>query len=502
MKKKWCEIIDSVSFSLIVLLFSYFFIAIGSIESANEIVSKSLLILLRIGIYLKKAFPLFLALNYIGSNKKDIIPFIGTIICYILLNIITMVLSSTMYDPSFYKDVFGLALDEKRMPLNLGLFGSILIIIIVNFSYKLAKKRYNYGILNFLSNDAWFFIVSILLTIITGIFTSFSYGFFADIISRIMNFISTNSSNPVAMYCYGVFYKIMELFQMDSVLHNNFLFGSLGGSWINSQGNTVLGDIAIWTAQVAEDSIAVTTGRYTTGFYIINIFVIPSLIIAILMNINDKIEISKKFVLAFISIIITSFSGSTLPVEYYLLLTAPALLIIHIIFSGFVFLASQIQGLYLGTIALGTTNNFFLGNIVEFIHYYKIIDLNPIVTKLIINGVICFVICQIVVNVYYRCLAFDFLEKDQRKKDIYSIMLSLGGLSNIKKITSSSRWITVVLDDKNKFDGDKLLKDQAYKIVERYYGFIIFLGPSSPKICREIRKQMKDLNYCLKYRKK
>ena len=81
-------------------------------------------------------------------------------------------------------------------------------------------------------------------------------------------------------------------------------------------------------------------------------------------------------------------------------------------------------------------------------------------------------------------------------------MLSLGGLSNIKKITSSSRWITVVLDDKNKFDGDKLLKDQAYKIVERYYGFIIFLGPSSPKICREIRKQMKDLNYCLKYRKK
>ena len=41
MKKKWYEIIDSVSFSLIVLLFSYFFIAIGSIESANEIVSKS-----------------------------------------------------------------------------------------------------------------------------------------------------------------------------------------------------------------------------------------------------------------------------------------------------------------------------------------------------------------------------------------------------------------------------------------------------------------------------
>ena len=40
MKKKWYEIIDSVSFSLIVLLLSYFFIAIGSIESANEIVSK------------------------------------------------------------------------------------------------------------------------------------------------------------------------------------------------------------------------------------------------------------------------------------------------------------------------------------------------------------------------------------------------------------------------------------------------------------------------------
>ena len=144
MKKKWYEIIDSVSFSLIVLLFSYLFIAIGSIESANEFVSKSLLILLRIGIYLKKAFPLFLALNYIGSNKKDIIPFIGTIICYILLNIITMVLSSTMYDPSFYKDVFGLALDEKRMPLNLGLFGSILIIIIINFSYNTILLKINF----------------------------------------------------------------------------------------------------------------------------------------------------------------------------------------------------------------------------------------------------------------------------------------------------------------------------------------------------------------------
>ena len=88
MKKKWYEIIDSVSFSLIVLLFSYFFIAIGSIESANEIVSKSLLILLRIGIYLKKAFPLFLALNYIGSNKKDIIPFIG----YFLLKLFPLII--------------------------------------------------------------------------------------------------------------------------------------------------------------------------------------------------------------------------------------------------------------------------------------------------------------------------------------------------------------------------------------------------------------------------
>ncbi|MGN1398725.1 MAG: hypothetical protein ACI4WG_01840, partial [Erysipelotrichaceae bacterium] len=428
MKKKWYEIIDSVSFSLIVLLFSYFFIAIGSIEATNEIVSKSLLIILRIGIYLKKAFPLFLALNYVGSNKKDIIPFIGTIICYILLNIITMVLSSTMYDASFYKDVFGLALDEKRMPLNLGIFGSILVILIINFAYKVAKKRYNYGILNFISNDAWFFVVAVSLTIMAGIFVSFGYGYTADVITRIMNFISTNSSNPVAMYCYGVLYKIMEIAQMDSVIQNNFLFGSLGGSWINAQGNTVLGDVSIWTAQVAEENIALTTGRYTTGFYIINLFVVPSLIIAALVNIKDKIEFRKKSVLAFVAIVVTSFTGSTLPVEYYLLLTSPLLLIIHIILSGFVFLACQMQGLYLGSVVYGPTNSVFLGNLGEFIHYFRMIDLNSTVVKLIITGLISFVIYQVVTFIYYRYLAFDFLDREEKKKDLYSIVSALGGL--------------------------------------------------------------------------
>ncbi|MGN1398562.1 MAG: hypothetical protein ACI4WG_00970, partial [Erysipelotrichaceae bacterium] len=92
-------------------------------------------------------------------------------------------------------------------------------------------------------------------------------------------------------------------------------------------------------------------------------------------------------------------------------------------------------------------------------------------------------------------------DKEEKKKDLYSIVSALGGLNNIKKITSSARWITVVLDDKTKLDSKSLLEDRPYRIIERYYGFVIFCGPASSEICRKIRKQQKDLQVCYKFRK-
>lgn len=502
MKKKWYEILDSIRFAITVLLIGYLFIGIGNIQSKNEIIQKILLIFSTSGLLLKNLFPLVLTLNYVGSNKKDVIPFIGAFMCYILMNIITMILSKTTFSSEFYRNILGLAISDNMRPLNLGIVGSVAVIFTVDIAYDISRKRYNYGFLTFLDNDAWFFIVALIFTSLVSVGINYSYIYFVNVVNKLMEFISLNSTNPTALFIYGIFQRIGEMLHVDNIFKNNFLFGNLGGSWIDGKQVVYNGDINIWTAQMLSDSISAGTGKYTAGAYIINLFAAPSLIIGYYLNITDKIDRSRMLGMLLLGIMASVLTASPLPIEIVVFLTSPLLYAIHLILCGSIYMICSLLNICIGVMLSTSQATVTVGNIFEFIHYYSIVNLHPVLVKALIVGIVTFIIYQVVVFVYYHLLAQDFLDSEQGKIELKQFIDNLGGLTNIKKITSSSVAITVVLYDRDKLNVDGLLAGRAYKIIERYYGFIINYGSGSSTVCRKIRKEIKNYQDCLAYSKK
>lgn len=500
MKKKWYEILDSIRFAVTILLIGFLFMGIGNIPTQNETIQKVLLIFSSCGSLIKDLFPLGLTLNYIGTNKKDVIPFIGSALCYILLNVITMILSSPSYPSEFYRSLLGITTSNSLRPINLGIIASVVIIIIVNFSYDISRKRYNYGFLTFIDNDAWFLILALFLSSVAAIALSYGYIYFVNLTTKLMEFISQNNSNPTVLFIYGISEKLGEMLQVENIFKNNFLFGSLGGNWIDSNQTVYNGDINIWTAQLAAESLTVGTGKYTTATYIINLFAAPSLIIGYYLNITDKIDRSRMMGILLMGICCSVLTGSPLPIEIVIFLTSPLLYFIHVIFSGFIYMSCSILGIYIGTISNNIAHNILcIGTISEFIHYYSVVNLHQTILKALILGVIVFIIYQLVVFIYYHLLAQDFLDEQVGKIEVRQFIELLGGIDNIKKITSSSVAITVVLFDRDKINVEGLLSGRAYKVTERYYGFIIEYGAGSSSLCRKIRKRMQDYQDCLQY---
>ncbi len=508
MNNKWYRIIDSIKFSLGMLFIGFILMRIGSIVTKGEVISLIISLCGYSGKLLVDLFPFILAINYIGKTHHDVIPVIATMLSYILLNIVTMFLAKTSFNVNYYKAVFGLSYETVtaannpliKSPLNLGIIASILVIIIIRIAYKISRKRYNYGMFSFIDNDVWFFLITILLTLAVGAIVSHEYGHLVMILNNVMNWISNNNLNPAVMFVYGLIRQFLNAIGMEEIITNNFLFGNLGGSWITPAEVTILGDVNIWIEQYKINAVSIGTGRYISASYIINIFAIPSLIIAYYLNVSDKIERNRALGLVILAIVASLFGAATLPMELVLMFTAPVLLGIHIIICALVHLACGLTNTFLGCGAFGNAKYLATGNIYELIKYSTDVNLQPTVKRILIIGAIVFVVYQLVVYIFYRFFALYFLEGEKQIIEVKQYIENLGGISNIKKITSSATSIIVVLYDKEKINVQNIIDGKAYKVVERYYGYIIHYGPGSAALSKKIIKEIENYQACLEYK--
>ncbi|MGI6607744.1 MAG: hypothetical protein ACOX1F_02015 [Erysipelotrichaceae bacterium] len=504
----WYRIIESIKFSLGMLFIGFILMRIGSINTNGEIISLVISMCGYSGKLIVDLFPFILAINYVGKTYNDVIVVIATIISYTLLNVVTMFYAKTSFDSNYYKAILGLSYETisaannpiTKYPLNLGIIASIIVIMIIKLAYKISRKRYNYGMFVFIDNDVWFLLITFVFTAVVGILLSHEYGHLVMILNNVMNWISTNNSNPAVMFVYGIIRQFLNALGMEEIITNKFLFGNLGGSWITPADVTILGDVNIWIEQYKINSVSIGTGRYISASYVVNIFAIPSLILAYYLNISDKIERSRALGLVIIGIIASLFGAATLPMELVLMLTAPVLLGIHIIICGLLYLACGLTNTYLGCGAFGNPKYLATGNIYELIKYSSDADLLPNIYRLLIIGAIVFVVYQLAVFIFYKVLAFYFLEKEKQTIEVRQYIENLGGISNIKKITSSATALIVVLYDKHKINADNIIAGKAYKVVERYYGYIINYGPGSNALRRKISKEIENYKDCLEYK--
>ena len=507
MKKKWFSLIDSFRFALEMLLVSALLIAFGNIKTDSTVVNQIIDVLAFVGSLFKDLLPLVVVISYLGTNYEDYAATAVSIVDFSIFNVITMFFGNSSYSPCFYSKILGLSNiittasgnEVTRYPLNMGLLSSFIIIAVVSYTYKLSRKRYNYGILSFVTNNGWFLLTSIVLTIAAAACVVFVETPIVNRLTNVFNFISTNSINPIAMFIYGVGERIFNVLGLSNIVEESFWTGLYGGSWISSSSLTYFGDMNIWTAQYAAESITASTGKFTSPIYIINIFALPSLMIGYYLNINNKIDRKRMRGLLLISVAASLFGTAAVPFELALLITAPGLFVAHMLLSGSMYFITNLFEIRLGYSFNGVLNQNCAGNIFDFISYFRNVNLHSTVLKLIMIGVVYFVIYQLLCWLYYRFLVQDFLDEPEKKSECHRVVEALGGVGNIKMITSSSVSIVAILIDNNKIDIEKLLETRAYKVRERYFGYYIDYGPGAASLAKQIKKDIKAYNECLEF---
>ncbi len=340
--------------------------------------------------------------------------------------------------------------------------------------------------------------MAILATIFVAGFLTFWYPYAAQLLDLLMEFISNNSSNPVCMFIYGVLERILEVLGLQDTLHQSFWFGTYGGSWTDVNGVTYLGDVNIWTAQIAQDSLAIGTGKYTTAYYLINMVLVPAVGIGLIVQYSNKLQRRKNVPLIVLLVLVSLFSGAVVPLEYLVIIVSPILFFILTIVSGIVYAASAVLRIYIGYNFTGTVHTATPGTLLSFIENIGYLSVENI-RNLIILAVAVFLFTILIVIFYYRVLAFEFLDRKKQKMRTKEIIQALGGIDNIRLIDSSPFSFFATVYDGNEVDQDAILALGASSVTETFFYFDIHFGPSSIAIASRIKKLVKDYRDVMKF---
>ncbi len=505
MKKTWYATYEGLETPLVIYFIGVILIGIGNaFTPTNETVELLVEALQSLGGLLKVLFPVFLVINVIGKRYDDSVPIIGGLVAYIVFNITTMFGAFDESLPSYFYDTFNsgtsfISTINDLLPLNFGIVSSFICISVTTVLYRRSRQRFNYGLLRFINNDAYFIVINILFTSIIAVILTLLYPYFASVTTTLLEFLSANSSNPACMFLYGIVERLLELLGMEEIIHETFWVGSLGGSWIDTATDiTYIGDINVWTAQFTQRGVLSGVGKYTSAYYLINLIIVPAVMIGFYFQYSSRIERRRKLGLIVLGIIASITCGSLVPLEYLLLLISPALLFINVIISSTVYgVMSYLQiGLgynFTGEVAFATP-----GTIFKFIEVYPYLG-SYTLRCLIIMAVCYFIVCFYSVFFYYNHLALDFLDGKVKVRNRKEMIRALGGIDNIRLIDGSPLSFNVTLYDTDKIDKETILDLGASKVTESFFYVSVYYGPGSVSMANQIRKEIEEYRGCLKY---
>ncbi|MBQ1506765.1 MAG: PTS transporter subunit EIIC [Erysipelotrichales bacterium] len=455
------------------------------------------------GSYLEKMFPLLFLVRYISKRFEDAFPVLNGVVGYILFNIVMMFygpfnLPVHQYNTSLgmsWNTVYGSAATVKY-PLFVGLTGALVIGWIVSFTYKQSRKRFAYGLFGYINNDVWSLLNASFWSAVFGLGFAFGWSYVLKGIEEMMTYISSDIYNPSNLFFYGMLEQVLSVFGLQDLLHEPFWFGSMGGTWMDNFGKTYIGDVRLWTTFVQMNSSRINYGRFITPHYILNLFAVPSLIIALYSLTTDKLKRRRVTGLMILAILTSVFSGYTVPLNLFLAITAPALFFIHTIGVSILYAALPRLGIMIGYAYTGTLQNALPGNLLSLIPYIPNPNYSSMVIGLLIAGILYFVLYLVIPRVYYRHMTGELLDGRKDEKYTNDVIDALGGTANIRFVHSTFDSITVHLYDPSRMNNAHLIELGAYRIVNTRAGIDLQFGPRSShlrlKLNEAVQKYLDD----------
>lgn len=504
-------LISSISFLIGVLVIGILLYGIGNLFNAESY--KQLLLvknetvlfvsdwLMRLGSLIIAYFP-FIVILRLATIRNSVISGVVSFMGYISFLCATLFLSYSNLPSNMYSSLFGITFTSNNIsnlsginsPLQTGLIGAVIVIYLTKVASSLCKKRSIYGFLGFIDSDIYMVIVNIILCAIAGSIYAVLFNWvYTYVLLDVISFISSDINNPASLFVYGLFDRVFSTLHLGNLIRNPFWFQSFGGTWSNLVGESVSGDVNIWTISQASNLIQTTSGRFITPYYVLNMFAIPAMIWSMYTIYTDKFEKRRLFLLFVLVTVVSLLFGISQPLEILMLLTMPVLYLLYVLLTSSLFALFTFLGVSIGFNYTGTSTLVAMpGTLLEFISYFRISGLASNLRIVLLVGAIAAIVYFVVTKIYFSFLAFDPFKTGITQTVSQQILVEVGGIENIKMLYSSINKLTVQVFDNDKVNSKNLKKLGAGKVAQSKAGFNIYFGASSSILEKEMRKHMRS----------
>lgn len=504
---RWHSLLEYLQFPLKVLFFSTVLLGLGNsiinpnIEHLwkidNEIILLVSEMLRYTGGFLINLFPLFVFIKVLTKKYEDSVPVFIGLASFIVIMVTVIFLQNNSYPSYFYHNILGIQIsfsaesifkEQIRNPYQMGIVVMVISYFITMRTYKKSRHYSMHGILSFIDHDSHAMILTIIISFFAGVAISYLWPFVIQLIMGMYNTIATDTTDPLHLFLYGISERISAIFGMVDIPRNAFWLGEYGGKLVDSFGVVYEGDVSIWTAQQSLGISAISAGRFITPYYIINIFIVPSFLIAYYSLVTSKVDKRRYRLFFIIALTLSIVCGNPLPFEIFILILAPLLYFIYLFIVGILYAVFQILGISMGYSLEGSLIVANPGALLDILKYLRDPNFFDTLFYMVVIGVICFIIFLVISRVYFKKFAIGLFSFRDKKRVTKKIVMALGGLENIKEVHSTPDKITVNLMKRELIDFDVLKEYGAYLILESRNGYLIRLGNISIIVAEEIKK--------------
>ena len=507
--RRWKTFFEIVLFPIKVLVIGFVLLGIGEFL-VNEnfalfytITNQYILILSRLliltGRFIIANFPILLVLKFVSKRTNSSATIIMGLTGYVVFIMTTMLFAPTNLPATSYGDILGISYSAlntatgiltTRFPLQTGLFGSFIVGLCTHNAYHISRGKQNYGLFASVDKNSYGVVLNVIFCMLAGIAVALCWQYLDRYMQQVISFVASDITNPINMFIYGIFDRLLSIFYMGSTIREPFWYTALGGSWNSITGEAVLGDVNIWSMIMDQGQSALSYGRFITPYYVLNIFAIPGMLLGMFTIYTDKIRRNRLVAFLFFLIIVSVLTGTLLPVEIFLLFLCPLLLLFHIIYTGLLFGVFEYLGVYLGFNYSGDVTTALPGKLVDYLVLLRSVDYFRTLRLIFIVGLVSFVVYFLVTRIYFKYLSFDLFDLGKKKEMVSGFTDAVGGIENIRMTNASPYRLIVQIVDIDKIDLVKLQRLGATRVSRTRAGLAFSFGSSSYMIKRLLDKQI------------
>lgn len=516
--KRWHSLIEIFQFPLKLLFIACFLVSLSSLvlndnvsvywTIDSELVVQFAYLIKTIGNFIIVNFPFFVLVKVMArkGGSQGIQMEMG-VLGYIVFLITTMFFSVQDLPSYAYSSVFGLSLSASKIaglssgtqyPLQTGLFGALAVGLVARKAYRSSRNKSQYGFFSFIDKNSYAAILTLTGSFLAGLAFVLIWPLVITSLNDIFEFIASDINNPMNLFVYGILDRVLSVFNLGGMLRNSFWFTDMGGAWIDLAGSSYVGDVSIWTAQVVRGSYPLGYGRFITPYYVLNLFAVPGMLMALYTLFTDKFERRRYRLFFVLAALVSLLGGTLLPLEIFLFIMAPLLFVMHVLVSGCLFGVLQAMNVNLGFSYSGNTVAAMPGNLFDMLIYTRNPEMIGRISTICIVGIIFFFLYFLMTRLYYNHLADDLFNSGLTKKRVEGFLLASGGLENIRTIQSSLFRLTIQVQDASLINFEQYQRLGASKVFETRSGYAIQFGAGSTILKNRISRRMKEAKRTIK----